>query len=91
MFVRPEASSARSLAVLDRLAAIIELVTGHPSDQVRPEHTFVDDLRIDSLAMAEILEGAAQALGVPIQDEAAKDFIRVGDLVDYLDARGVSL
>jgi acyl carrier protein len=39
------------------------------------------------LSMVEILEGAAQRFGVRIEDEAAKDFIRVGDLVDHITAR----
>ena len=70
--------------VLPRLAEIVRAVTGLPTTEVLPERTFVEDLRIDSLAMVEILEGAAQRFGVPVEDEAAKQLIRVGDLVDYL-------
>jgi acyl carrier protein len=35
----------------------------------------------------EILEGAARDLGVRIEDEDAKYFVRVRDLVDYLATR----
>ena len=69
------------------LAEIVHRVTGRSPEEVQPERTFVDDLRIDSLAMVEILEGAASHFGVRIQDEAAKDFVRVQDLVSYLSAR----
>ena len=69
------------------LAEIVHLVTGLAPAEVLPERTFVDDLRIDSLAMVEILEGAASHFGVRIEDEAAKGFVRVGDLVAYLDDR----
>jgi acyl carrier protein len=62
-------------------------VTGRSVDEVQPERHFVDDLRIDSLSMVEILEGASQHFGVRIDDEAAKDFIRVRDLVGYLETR----
>ena len=73
--------------VLVGLAEIVHLVTERPTADVRPERTFVDDLRIDSLAMVEILEGAATHFGVRIEDEAAKGFVRVSDLVDYVAAR----
>lgn len=66
------------------LAEIVHLVTGRPVEDVRLERTFVDELRIDSLAMVEILEGTAQHFGVRIDDEDAKYFVRVRDLVDYV-------
>ena len=73
--------------MLLQLAEIIRLVTDTPLDDVRLDRAFVDDLRIDSLAMVEILEGSARHFGVRIEDEDAKDFVRVRDLVDYLSAR----
>ena len=87
MSVQSDGPTTRSPEVLPQLAAIVSRVTDRPEDEVRPERTFVDDLRIDSLAMVEILEGAAQHFGVRIDDEDAKFFVRVGDLVDYLARR----
>jgi acyl carrier protein len=69
------------------LAEIVRLVTGRPTEEVQPDRLFVDDLRVDSLAMVEILEGAARRFDVQIDDEAAKGFVRVRDLVDHLAAR----
>jgi acyl carrier protein len=80
-------TTSRDDDVLARLAEIVHLVCEVPVADVRPERAFVDDLRIDSLAMVEVLEGAAKRLGVTIEDEAAKGFVRVGDLVDYLQRR----
>ncbi|MEO5651242.1 MAG: acyl carrier protein [Marmoricola sp.] len=68
------------------LAEIVGKVTGLEPGEVLPERRFVDDLRIDSLAMVEILEGAASHFGVHIEDEAAKTFVRVQDLAGYLSA-----
>jgi acyl carrier protein len=70
-----------------QLAEIVFMVTGTPVDQVRSDAAFVDDLRIDSLSMVEILEGASRHFGVRIEDEAAKDFVHVRDLVDYISRR----
>jgi acyl carrier protein len=80
----PQRSSADVHA---QLAEIVRMVTGTPVDQVTPEAAFVDDLRIDSLSMVEILEGASRHFGVRIEDEAAKDFVHVHDLVGYVTGR----
>jgi acyl carrier protein len=73
--------------VLAELAEVVRLVTGRPVQDVQPDRTFVDDLRIDSLAMVEILEGASVRIGVRIDDEDAKDFVLVRDLVTYIQNR----
>jgi acyl carrier protein len=73
--------------VLPELAEVVHLVTALDPAEVQPDRLFVDDLRIDSLAMVEILEGTAQRLGVRIDDEDAKHFVRVGDLTSYVEAR----
>lgn len=67
---------------------LIEAVTGTPAASVRPEHTFVDDLQVDSLSMLEVLEGCELHLGVPVADEAASQLVHVGDLLDYLRHHG---
>lgn len=87
MSARTDGSGATTSDVLAQLAEIVLLVTGQPVDGVQPDRHFVDDLRIDSLSMVEILEGAARHFGVQIEDEAAKDFVRVSQLVDYLETR----
>jgi len=87
MSVQSDGPTTRSSEVLPQLAEIVSLVTGRAVDDVRPERGFVDDLRIDSLAMVEILEGSARHFGVRIDDEDAKYFVRVGDLVDYIARR----
>jgi acyl carrier protein len=87
MSVEYDGAATGSSEVLSELAEIVRLVTDTPVDEVRLERTFVDELRIDSLAMVEILEGSARHFGVLIEDEDAKYFVRVQDLVDYLAAR----
>ncbi len=87
MSVRTNGPGPDSPDVLAGLAEIVVLVTGRPVDEVQSDRLFVDDLRIDSLSMVEILEGASQHFGVRIEDEAAKDFVRVRDLVDYVATR----
>jgi acyl carrier protein len=87
MSAQPQGAATSPSEVLAQLAEIVHLVTDRAVAEVRLERTFVDELRIDSLAMVEILEGAAQHFGVRIEDEDAKYFVRVQDLVDYLASR----
>ncbi len=87
MPVRTDGRGVSSSDVLAQLAEIVQLVTARPVADVQLDRLFVDDLRIDSLSMVEILEGASKCFDVRIEDEAAKDFVRVRDLVDYLAAR----
>jgi len=84
MSAQSDEAAAAPGEVLLQLAEIIRLVTDRPVDDVRPDRAFVDDLRIDSLAMVEILEGSARHFGVRIDDEDAKYFVHVHDLVDYI-------
>ena len=81
---RPRVSSPDVHA---QLSEIVTMVTGTPADRVPLEAAFVDDLRIDSLSMVEILEGASRHFGVRIEDEAAKDFVHVHDLVGYISGK----
>lgn len=83
----PDAPRTSTANVLAELAEIVRLVTSRPIADVQPERAFVDDLRVDSLSMVEILEGAAQHFGIRIEDEAAKDFVLVGDLVEHISTR----
>ena len=79
--------SKRPDDLLPGLAEIVHLVTGRDAAEVRQEFLFVEDLRIDSLAMVEILEGTAKHFSVRIDDEDAKAFVRVGDLTTYVAER----
>jgi acyl carrier protein len=87
MAVQSDGPLTRSSEVLEQLAEIVSLVTDRPVTDVQLDRTFVDELRIDSLAMVEILEGSARHFGVRIDDEDAKYFVRVRDLVDYIASR----
>jgi acyl carrier protein len=76
-----------SLDVLAELAQVVNQVTEVDPADVQPDRLFVDELRIDSLAMVEILEGTARRFDVRIEDEDAKHFVRVRDLTSYVEAR----
>lgn len=78
-------------AVLAGLGELLHRVTG-PAGQaaapLEPGQRWVEDLRVDSLSMVELLEGASRHFGVRIEDEDTARFVRVGDLVDHLVGSG---
>ena len=74
-------------AVLRGLSELLDRITAGPEEPPRrlsPEQRWVEDLRVDSLSMVELLEGASRHFGVRIAEEDTVRFVRVGDLVDHL-------
>ncbi len=82
-----DAPLPRTDALLEQVAGLVSAVTGLEPAEVRPDREFVDDLRVDSLAMVEIIEGAGARFGIRIEDEDTRRFVRVGDVVAYLAER----
>lgn len=71
-------------AIIERLAAIIEEVTGIEPSEVTIEKSFVDDLDIDSLSMVEIAVQTEDTYGVKIPDEELASLRTVADVVNYI-------
>ena len=76
--------------ILAGLSEIIDEIAGVPADEVTPEKTFVDDLDIDSLSMAEIAVAAQDKFGVEIPDDQLKDLKTVQDVIDYVGRSSIS-
>ena len=67
------------------IAATVAEVSDHvSSEDVTSEKEFVADLRVDSLAMVEVVVMLEEEHGLRIPDEAVRQFRRVGDLEAYL-------
>ena len=58
--------------------------------EVTLEAKWVDDLGVDSLDEVELFIFIEEEYGIEIPDADAKQIVTVGDLVSYLDRRGVS-
>ncbi len=69
------------------LAALTSQITGLDADRVVPAASLVDDLGLDSLAVAEIAAAAEDRFGVKIPDSMIETFKTVDDLVDYIHLR----
>ena len=55
-------------------------------EQVRPEASFTDDLKADSLAVVELVLALEEHFGIEIPDEDTETIKTVKDAVDYIKA-----
>lgn len=53
-------------------------------DQLRPEASFIDDLKADSLAVVELVLALEQEFGVEIPDEDTEKIRTVKDALTYI-------
>jgi acyl carrier protein len=56
-------------------------------EKIRPEASFVDDLKADSLAVVELVLALEEAFDMEIPDEDTEQIKTVGDAIDYIKKR----
>jgi acyl carrier protein len=55
-------------------------------EQVRPEASFTDDLKADSLAVVELVLALEEAFSIEIPDEDTEQIRTVKDAIEYIKA-----
>lgn len=55
-------------------------------EQVRPEASFTDDLKADSLAVVELVLALEEHFGIEIPDEDTEQIKTVKDAIEYIKA-----
>ena len=53
-------------------------------EKVRPEASFIDDLKADSLAVVELVLALEDAFSIEIPDEDTEQIKTVQDAIDYI-------
>ena len=74
---------------LDRLINAIAEVLDLDKDKITADSKFVDDLGADSLDLFELVMSMEEEFGVEIPSEDLEKIATVGDVIDYLKAKGV--
>lgn len=70
----------------DRIRTIIaEQLDANPS-LITMDTDFMIELDADSLDLVEIILGVEENFGIKIPDDIAENFIKVSDIVKYVDA-----
>ena len=68
---------------------VVELISQQlevPADRVKPEASFTEDLKADSLAVVELVLALEEAFKIEIPDEDTEQIKTVQDAVDYIAA-----
>jgi acyl carrier protein len=66
---------------------IIEQLEVAP-DKVKPEASFSEDLKADSLAVVELVLALEEAFKIEIPDEDTEKIKTVGDAINYIKSHG---
>jgi acyl carrier protein len=73
----------------DKVKEIIVAKLGVDAGQVTPEASFTNDLGADSLDTVELVMEFEKAFNIQIPDEDAEKISTVGDVINYLKAKGL--
>jgi acyl carrier protein len=73
----------------DKVKEIIISKLGVDAAQVTPEASFTNDLGADSLDTVELVMEFEKAFNIQIPDEDAEKIANVGDVINYLKAKGL--
>jgi len=77
------------MADFEKVKKIIVDELGVDPNEVSKEASFIDDLGADSLATVELVMAFEKEFGVSIPDEDAEKMKTVGDVLSYLDSKGL--
>jgi len=59
-------------------------------EQVKPEASFTDDLKADSLAVVELVLALEEAFSIEIPDEDTEQIRTVKDAIEYIKAHAAA-
>lgn len=77
------------MTILERVKKIITEQLGVDESKVVPSANFREDLGADSLDLVELIMAFEEEFGGEISDEDAQGIKTVGQLVAYVEARGI--
>jgi acyl carrier protein len=74
--------------VQPKVKEVIVEQLGVDPERVKIEASFIDDLGADSLDIVELVMAMEEEFGIEIPDEDAEKLKTVGDVSNYLQAKG---
>lgn len=69
--------------LLDLVASTLQI----PREEVKPEATFADDLKVDSLGVVDLLMALEDEFHITIPDEEAENIRTVGEAIDLVASK----
>jgi acyl carrier protein len=74
------------MSVEDKVKEIVVKQLEVSPEQVRPEASFTEDLKADSLAVVELVLALEEAFSIEIPDEDTEQIRTVKDAIEYIKA-----
>ena len=71
--------------VFEKVKQLIVEQLGVDPESITMDTDFMKDLEADSLDAVEIILGVEDEYGIEIPDEAAENFTKVSDIVNYIE------
>lgn len=75
--------------MLEKMRNLIAEQLGTDAAEIREESSFKDDLGADSLDLFELVMALEEEYGVEIPADDLEKILTVGDVINYLKAKGV--
>lgn len=70
-----------------KLAELVQELSGIDAARVSEDARLIDDLDLDSIAVAEVATAIQERFGVPVSDGVIETFKTIGDIIDYVVLR----
>lgn len=79
----------RRIVMFDQILTILRDQLGVDTTGVTEDTSFIDDLRIDSLDLFEVVTALEDEYGIEIAQDDLEKIKTIGDVVEYLSSRGI--
>ena len=73
--------------MFEEIKSALEEELDVPTELITPDAEFVNDLKLNSLELADLVVLCEDKFEVEIEEQDIHTLITVGDLVDYLEAK----
>lgn len=75
------------MTMFEEIKTALEEELDVPSDLITLDAEFVNDLKLNSLELADLVVLCEDKFGVEIEEQDIHSLLSVGDLVEYLEAK----
>ena len=73
--------------MFEEIKATLEEELDVPSDIITLESEFVNDLKLNSLELADLVVLCEERYGIEIEEQDVHSLLSVGDLVEYIESK----
>ena len=73
--------------MFEEIKATLEEELDVPSDLITLDSEFVNDLKLNSLELADLVVLCEERYGIEIEEQDVHSLLSVGDLVEYIESK----